>query len=250
MIIARSTVQSITKEELNMEATKVKIDQFDLSLMDVLSQKGPETPYLNIPYISDQEEDDMGIIEPMEAEASMPEADMFEDIEELNNFISAQVILPRDGTYQTGKVITRKRDANGVPIGRRNMNPILDTSVYEVQFQDGSSASYAANVIAEAVYAQVDDEGKHYLIIDDIIDYRKEDNACRTEDMWITSKNGNKHPRMTTKGWKLCVLWKDGSTSWVPLKDLKESNPIEVAEFAVAQNIQHEPAFMWWVPKV
>jgi hypothetical protein len=87
-------------------------------------------------------------------------------------------------------------------------------------------------------------------MIDDIIDYRKEDNACRTEDMWITSKNGNKHPRMTTKGWKLCVLWKDGSTSWVPLKDLKESNPIEVAEFAVAQNIQHEPAFMWWVPKV
>ena len=55
---------------------------------------------------------------------------------------------------------------------------------------------------------------------------------------------------MTTKGWDLCVLWKDGSTSWVPLKDLKESNPIEVAEFAVAHKIHHEPAFVWWVPKV
>jgi hypothetical protein len=136
MIIARSTVQPITKEELtNMESIKMKINQFDLSLMDALSQKSPETPYLNIPYIPDQEEDDMGSIEPMEAEAAMPEADTFEDIEDLNNFISAQVILPRDGTYQTGRVITRKRDANGVPIGRRNVNPILILAFMRFNFK-------------------------------------------------------------------------------------------------------------------
>ena len=29
---------------------------------------------------------------------------------------------------------------------------------------------------------------------------------------------------------------------------MKESNPIEVAEFAVSQGIDHEPAFAWWVP--
>jgi hypothetical protein len=32
------------------------------------------------------------------------------------------------------------------------------------------------------------------------------------------------------------------------LKDLKESNPIEVAEYAVANRIDQEPAFKWWVP--
>jgi hypothetical protein len=32
------------------------------------------------------------------------------------------------------------------------------------------------------------------------------------------------------------------------LKDLKESNPIEVSEYAVANKIDHEPAFVWWVP--
>jgi hypothetical protein len=39
--------------------------------------------------------------------------------------------------------------------------------------------------------------------------------------------------RRSTKGWKLCVTWRDGSTSWEPLYRLKESNPVNVAEYAV-----------------
>jgi hypothetical protein len=31
------------------------------------------------------------------------------------------------------------------------------------------------------------------------------------------------------------------------LKDLKAFNPIELAEFAVANHIAEEPAFKWWV---
>ena len=54
--------------------------------------------------------------------------------------------------------------------------------------------------------------------------------------------------KQTTVGWKLLVAWKDGSESWVPLKDLKESNPVEVAEFAKARGTDDEPAFAWWVP--
>jgi Reverse transcriptase (RNA-dependent DNA polymerase) len=38
------------------------------------------------------------------------------------------------------------------------------------------------------------------------------------------------------------------STSWVPLKDLKESNPLEVADYAVNMKLVLEPAFAWWVP--
>jgi hypothetical protein len=43
------------------------------------------------------------------------------------------------------------------------------------------------------------------------------------------------------------MLWKDKSTSWVKLKDLKASNPIELAEYAVVNRIAEEPAFKWWV---
>jgi hypothetical protein len=56
--------------------------------------------------------------------------------------------------------------------------------------------------------------------------------------------------RKTTVGWSLCVLWKNGETSWVSLADLKESNPLEVAEYAVSHGIDHEPAFSWWVPNI
>jgi hypothetical protein len=53
--------------------------------------------------------------------------------------------------------------------------------------------------------------------------------------------------RKSTKGWQLCIQWKDGSTSWERLADLKESNPIEVAECSVARGINVESAFAWWV---
>lgn len=48
-------------------------------------------------------------------------------------------------------------------------------------------------------------------------------------------------------GWQLLVEWNDGTTNWVDLKDLKASNPIELAEYAVANKIAEEPAFKWWV---
>ena len=54
----------------------------------------------------------------------------------------------------------------------------------------------------------------------------------------------------STRGWQLCVQWKDGSTSWEKLSDLKESHPIETAEYVHAQGLMREPAFNWWAPHV
>jgi hypothetical protein len=52
---------------------------------------------------------------------------------------------------------------------------------------------------------------------------------------------------MTTKWWKLFVQWKDGTMTWEHLANRKESNPINVTEYAVAHGIHDEPAFAWWV---
>ena len=38
------------------------------------------------------------------------------------------------------------------------------------------------------------------------------------------------------------------ATLWLDLKDLKESNPVEIAEYAVAHGIDGEAMFEWWVP--
>ena len=44
------------------------------------------------------------------------------------------------------------------------------------------------------------------------------------------------------------MKWKDGTVTWTYLKDIKESNHIEVAEYVTAWSIQDEPDFAFWVP--
>ena len=39
-------------------------------------------------------------------------------------------------------------------------------------------------------------------------------------------------------GWVLLIQWKNGTGLWIPSKDLKESNPVEVAEFASSWGIE------------
>jgi hypothetical protein len=48
----------------------------------------------------------------------------------------------------------------------------------------------------------------------------------------------------------LCVEWKDGTTSWECLADLKESNPVKVAEYAAAKSLINTTDFVWWAPHV
>ena len=50
------------------------------------------------------------------------------------NYVNASVMLPRGKKYARGKVIGRKRDADGNAVGRTNDNPILDTRKYHVEF--------------------------------------------------------------------------------------------------------------------
>ena len=161
--------------------------------------------------------------------------------------IAAEVLIPKDDVLQPATVISRKRDESGNPIGRSHINPMLDTRVYNVQFNDGHIEEYAANTIAENIYSQLDSNGERYLIFQEIIDHMKDDTAIQVKDKYI-HHGSNKTLRHTTKGWFLQVLWKDGSTSWEPLRNLKESNPVQVAEYATANKIEDEAAFAWWVP--
>ena len=43
--------------------------------------------------------------------------------------------------------------------------------MYEIEFPDGEIRPYAANVIADNIWAQVDPEGQRYVIFESIIDY-------------------------------------------------------------------------------
>ena len=146
-------------------------------------------------------------------------------------------------------MVKRARTDDGKAIGTAHSNPILDTRSYEIEFTDGTRDKVTANTIAENMYAQIDDQGNSFLLLDEIQDHRKDGTALTEQDAYVY-RGHNKHRKPTTKGWELLVAWKDGSSSWMKLKDVKDSNPVEVAEHAVANRIQDEPAFAWWVKPV
>jgi ribosomal protein L31E len=180
--------------------------------------------------------------------AERPEED---EEEAIDNYLNVELIM-NTGTNdeRRGRVIKRSRGLDGEPIGHAHNNPLFDTREYEVEFTDGMHEKYQANVIAENMYAQVNDEGNEFLLLDEITDHRSDGSAIQIADGTIRSANGSEKPKKTTRGWFLLVQWKDGSVSWEKLSDLKASNPVQVTEYAVANRLVEEPAFKWWVPHV
>ena len=131
-----------------------------------------------------------------------------------------------------------------------NENPLLDTREYSVEFKDDVSESVSANIIAQNLYSQIDGEGNRHILLEDFIGHRRKKSAFDKDDAFIMMKNGVKGRRETTQGWHMLCQWKDSNTNWVALKDAKHSYPVLVAEYAIANQIDEEPAFAWWIEKV
>jgi hypothetical protein len=171
------------------------------------------------------------------------------DVDKYDQYVGAHMSVPIGYEIRSGKVLRRKRDLDGTVRGWVNANTMLDTRTYEIEFPDGRSDEYTANVIAENMYAQSDIEGRQWNLMEGIIDHRAHGHFVEPDDMYI--KHGsNKKVRETTKGWHLCVEWKDGTTSWDRLADLKESNPVEVTEYAATKSLLNTPDFIWWAAYV
>lgn len=81
----------------------------------------------------------------------------------------------------------------------------------------------------------------------EISEHKHNGAAMTKDDGWLTTRSGHQVQKKTAHGWSLLVEWKEGSSDWVPLKDLKESCPIELAECAKANKMDDEPVFVWWV---
>ena len=60
------------------------------------------------------------------------------------------------------KVSRRIKGDDGENKGVNHKNPILDTSEYLVEFQDGTTKELTENLIPESISSNVDQEGHHY----------------------------------------------------------------------------------------
>ena len=126
---------------------------------------------------------------------------------------------------------------------------LLNSLVYEVEFPDGYVKEYSANIIAENMLTQVDYEVYYLTMINAIIDYDRDDSVTVPKlDGYVVTKRIQCCPRKSTQGWKILVQFSDESETWIPLKDMKESHPVETAEFDKARNIDDGAAFSLWVP--
>jgi Reverse transcriptase (RNA-dependent DNA polymerase) len=256
-VLSRTTVQRVTNLELQLDETKAKCTEYTTALADRVGDPHhlayDEDGQLEIPDDWSDPAFNKEFIEEFGRQINDPELkeadqeftpDSYDD-----TYLNMELALPRNGAeVQFGKVVKRLRDKNGLPIGTAHDNPILDTRMYEVEFQDGHRASLAANAIAENLFAQIDDEGNRHVLFDEIIDHRTNGKQVMQQDAFLTTRTGTKRRRETTIGWEVLIRWKDGSTTWVALKDTKEAYPVQLAEYAVQSRLAEEPAFAWWVP--
>ena len=253
------TVQHVTYLEQQTDEFKIRMNDYTKGLEAKLKAKSAQLdlkPEENVNVFDLNKEDQLFIDEYNRVIDNKlikheDEISPYEDLES-DKYLHATLGLRRHGgtEIEYGRVKRRAVDLEGKPIGVSNKNPLLDSRLYEIEFGDGEVDTMTANIIAENLFCQIDDEGKKHLMIEEIIDHRVDNTAIPLGKGTYKSKYGATFEKRTTRGWEICVSWKDGSTDWVSLKDMKNSYPIELAEYAVQANIIDEPAFKWWVKDV
>jgi hypothetical protein len=165
--------------------------------------------------------------------------------------INAEVMLPSGDSMAIAKVVRRGVDNDGRLIGTFNDNPLLNTLLYECEFEDRTNRAYSANTIASNIFMESDADGYTSNLLYEIVDHKSSGEATKMADKYIITRTGTKRMRQTTQGWKFLVQWANGTRQWIDLKILMESNPVQVAEYVTARDIAEEPAaFAWWVPYV
>ena len=115
---------------------------------------------------------------------------------------------------------------------------------------NGMEQELQYNLIATDIFTQADSKGRQFLLLDEILDYRKLESAVEKKDWIHIGHNVNSCKVKATKGYIFLMSWKYGSTNWIPLKDMNSSNPLETAEFVVTCQLQDKPAFAWWVDNI
>ena len=253
-VVARTTVQHVVKDDLDKPEIVEKVKQFDLIVAnrldarDFTDDNGGGPGFLEDTRIEEEKRGRAGLVPDDEEYGRMiwedtPEADDKEP--EYDEYVGSQIQINIGGEALVGTVIKRQKGLDGKPTGKRHSN---DTCAYQVKFPNGVVQEFTANTIAENMFARIDDEGKQHFVVKEIIGHRKNGDAVPRDEGFHVGTNGNRHAKKTTKGWEVAVELRDGTQMWLPLKEVKNGYPTELAKYAVAQGLEDEPAFHWWIP--
>jgi hypothetical protein len=146
-VVAKRTIRKLTPQEQEDETMSREQQAFDgkvtqklgdpmldQDLAAVKASRGVKVTNAVTPEYEAYEDD-------QEHQKRMPDTDNF-DPETYDEYILAQVQLPRDDEHRLGTVIRRAKDGYDNPIGKHKQNPLLDTRIYEVEFSVGQVLKY------------------------------------------------------------------------------------------------------------
>jgi hypothetical protein len=204
----RSSVRPLTQDEIQSPTEKKEREVFDIAIEKKFGPDMNKDDFQNDPDYADFVTPTYDFYEDDELFPSkMPDIDDIKeehDVDTYDQYVGAHVRVPIGDEIRYGKVVWRKCELDGTVRGRANAKSMLDTRTYEIEFHDGRSDEYTANMIAENMYAQCDIEGRQYNLMEGIIDQKTDGHAVSPADMYIKHGSNNK-VRKTTKGWHLCV---------------------------------------------
>jgi hypothetical protein len=103
-VIARTTVQKMT-DDLITPVVQQEIENFDKTIAELVPLtviKGENEPYL---FQGDYNDYDPSCDLPFDPASSMPEQDKYPDEDSYDQYLTAQVLLPRGDAYKKGTVI-------------------------------------------------------------------------------------------------------------------------------------------------
>jgi hypothetical protein len=247
-VYARTSVQCVMDDELKVDTTMKLFNDMDDSINNTLDgdQHFTSMQVTADDYVMEHVDDD--IPEPMFGKY-LPDVDNIDRTDGYDEYVGAQMTFDLGGeTGLRGTVVKRAKGDDGKPVGVRNNNPILDTRRYTVRLLDGSEQELAANQIAENLYSQVNEHGQQELLFREIVNHRNTPNFEYGPETMPARHGQNWKLPKTTKGVDIQVRFKDDSLVWLPMNEVRQSNPIELAEYAVQRGIANDPSFAWWVP--
>ena len=151
------------------------------------------------------------------------------------------------------KCCCRPSETLSVRIRRQDSWKVLcqtNAELYDISsiFTWCTSEGLCENVIAKNTLSQVDGEGNIITLANSIVDYKRDDSEVDKSNKYVFTRIGKRRLRNNSQGCKLLVEWNYEYETWINLKDMDESNTIDVAEFAKAKGINEELDFTWWLP--
>ena len=109
-----------------------------------------------------------------------------------DTLLSAELLLPNESEdgFIRGTVIKRAKNNLGQPKGTVHADANLDTKRYTAKMSNGMERELQHNLIATNMFTQADSEGRQFLLLDEILDYRKLKTAVEKKDATHVGHNG------------------------------------------------------------